>query len=58
MSDDIMKQKWALYKLLGGNAMKEKYAEPMILIMSLQQEDIITASPSNGDNMIEDGFFD
>ena len=38
--------------------MKEKYAEPMILVISINQEDILTTSPDKGDNTIEDGFFD
>ena len=38
--------------------MKEIYAEPIIQVISLQQTDIITTSPGDGDNTIEDGFFD
>ena len=41
-----------------GYAMKEIYAEPMIQVISLKYEDIITTSPGDGDNTIEDGFFD
>lgn len=38
--------------------MKKKYAEPILEVLELQQIDIITTSPENGDNLLEDGFFD
>lgn len=38
--------------------MKKKYAEPIILMIPLEVEDIVTTSPTQGDNTIEDGFFD
>ena len=38
--------------------MKGKYEEPIVLMVSIQQTDIITASPDKGDNTIEDSFFD
>ena len=38
--------------------MKEKYVEPIIQMISLQKEDIITTSPGQGDNTLDDGFFD
>ena len=38
--------------------MNEKYTEPMIQIISINYEDIITTSPGKGDNTLEDGFFD
>ena len=48
----------ALKPFLGGTGVKEKYTEPMLLLIYLQQEDIITTSPTSGDNTLEDGFFD
>ena len=38
--------------------MKKKYAEPILEVLELQQIDIITTSPENGDTLLEDGFFD
>ena len=43
---------------------KEKYEQPMILLISFSDADIITASltqedsVAQGDNVIEDSFFD
>ena len=38
--------------------MKEKYAEPIIQMIPVEEADIITTSPGVGDNTLEDGFFD
>ena len=38
--------------------MKEKYEQPVIKLVSFEQTDVITASLGDGDNVIEDGFFD
>ena len=39
-------------------SMKEKYEQPMILIVAFEQTDVIRTSFTQGDNTIEDGFFD
>ena len=38
--------------------MKERYVELIVEVANLQQIDIITTSPSQGDNTLEDGFFE
>ena len=38
--------------------MKEKYEQPIVLITLLQQTDVITSSFGDGDNTLEDSFFD
>ena len=38
--------------------MKGKYEEPIVLLISVEQADIITASPTQGDNTLDDSFFD
>ncbi len=38
--------------------MKKNYAEPIILMISFEEADVITASIGAGDNTLEDGFFD
>ena len=38
--------------------MKEKYEELIIQMVSYEQMDVITASPTDGDNTLDDGFFD
>ncbi len=38
--------------------MNENYAEPIINVIVFAQEDIITTSPSDGDNVLDDSFFD
>ena len=38
--------------------MKRQYEEPIVLLVSIKQEDIVTASPTKGDNMLDDSFFD
>ena len=38
--------------------MKEKYEEPIVLLISVEQADIITTSPTQGDNILDDSFFD
>ena len=38
--------------------MKEIYANPVLEIIRLEQNDIVTASPTDGDNILDDGFFD
>ena len=38
--------------------MKEIYANPILEIIRLEQTDIVTASPTDGDNILDDGFFD
>ena len=37
---------------------KEKYEQPMILVVALEKSDVVTASLTQGDNVIEDDFFD
>ena len=37
--------------------MKEKYVEPIMQMIFFQKEDIITTSPGQGDNTLDDGFF-
>ena len=37
---------------------KEKYEQPMIRLVTFNLADVITASPTQGDNVIEDGYFD
>ena len=39
-------------------AMKEKYVEPIIGLIVLAQEDILTFSIEKGDNTLDDSFFD
>ena len=39
-------------------SLKEKYEQPMILLVTFEQTDVITASLGDGDNTIEDSFFD
>lgn len=38
--------------------MKGKYEEPIVLLISLEQADIVTTSPTQGDNTLDDSFFD
>jgi hypothetical protein len=38
--------------------MKEKYVEPIIGLIVLAQEDILTSSIEKGDNTLDDSFFD
>ena len=38
--------------------MKEKYEQPVIKLVSFEQTDVITASLGDGDNTIDDSFFD
>ena len=38
--------------------MKGKYEEPIVLLISIKQADIVTTSPAQGDNTLDDSFFD
>ena len=38
--------------------MKKIYANPILEVISLEQNDIVTSSPTDGDNILDDGFFD
>lgn len=38
--------------------MKEIYAAPTFELLTIQHGDIITTSPAQGDNTLDDGFFD
>ena len=38
--------------------MKKKYEELIIQMVSFEEADIITTSPIDSDNTLEDGFFD
>ena len=38
--------------------MKEKYAEPIVKIIIFSQDDIVSTSLGQGDNLLDDGFFD
>ena len=38
--------------------MKEKYAEPIVKIIIFSQDDIVSTSLGQGDNILDDGFFD
>ena len=56
-----MKSKMGIFKIcrnIGGYSMKEKYAEPIVKIISFSQDDIVTTSPGQGDNLLDDGYFD
>ena len=37
---------------------KEKYEQPMILVVAFEKADVVTASFTQGDNVIDDNFFD
>ena len=39
-------------------SLKEIYEQPMILLVTFEQADVITASLGKGDNLLEDDFFD
>ena len=53
-----MKQKIIYTHMLGGDLMKRNYEEPIVEKISFNETDIITASPSQGDNVIDDSYFD
>ena len=38
--------------------MNEKYAEPIVEIIVFAQDDIVSTSLGQGDNLLDDGFFD
>ncbi len=38
--------------------MKGKYEAPIVLLISVEQADIVTTSPTQGDNTLDDSFFD
>ena len=38
--------------------MKQKYAEPIVKIIIFTQDDIVSTSLGQGDNLLDDGFFD
>lgn len=37
---------------------KEKYEQPMVLVVAFEKADVVTASLTQGDNVIDDNFFD
>ena len=38
--------------------MKEKYTDLVLLLVPFENTDVITASIGQGDNVLDDGFFD
>ena len=38
--------------------LKEKYEQPMILLVIFEQTDVIRTSFAQGDNTLEDNYFD